>query len=220
MTLTLAQARLVVQDHLDDTPTSGIDGDRWTAAQVDTGLSFALSQCLDEYVSSGGDRFDEILDTSSNTSGEVDLSTVDPIEIKGISLLQGGTYWPIKSYRLEEKNIIDTTVRTLQIRYVRKFVLPTTTTHKIMGNGATAANSWDAFDHWVCAKAALFCSTKDAEGRPEIKQLAEDLRFSVLSHTKVPKSVPFPARRNWYSQWIGWVWSQNAKKVVLTLRNY
>lgn len=210
MTLTLADARTVVADHLDDA-----SNDRWSSSQIDTGLSFALSQCIDEYLSSGGDRFDELLDTTSNTSGEVSVSTQDPLVIKGVTMLQGSRYWPIKAFPVEQKNIIDDTARTLQVRYVRRFNLPTTTTHKIVGNGATAGNSWDAFDHWICIKAAIFLSAKDADPRPELHKIAEDLRYSVMSHTKVPRSVPFPTARPYISKSYGWVWHQNAKKIII-----
>lgn len=215
MTLDLATARAIVLDHLDDTNDGAGNGDRWSSTQVDRGLSFALSQCVDEYISSGGDRLDEILSTQSTAAGVVDMSTIDPLDIKGISLLAGTRYWQIKGYRVEEKNIIDDTIRDVQIRYVRKFALPSTTTHKIVGNGATAGNSWDAFDNWICAKAALYCSIKDAESREEIKSLAEDMRFSVMSHTKVPTAVPFPTAKPYLSQWIGWVYHQNAKQIIL-----
>jgi hypothetical protein len=215
MTLDLATARAVVLDHLDDTNDGSGNGDRWTSTQVDRALSQALSQCIDEYIASGGDRLDELLDTTSNTSGEIDLSTIDPLTIKGVSLLEGTRYWPIKALKVEEKNIIDNTTRSLQIRYVRKFSLPTTTTHKLVGNGATAGNSWDNLDNWICAKAALYCSIKDAEARPEIKAMAEDMRFSVMSHSKIPKAVPFPTRRPYISQWYGYVYHQNAKKMIL-----
>lgn len=211
----LSTAREIVLDHLDDTNDGSGNGDRWSSAQIDRGLEQALSQCVDEYVSSGGDRLDQLLDTTSTTSGEVDMSTIDPLDIKGVSLLEGLRYWPIKSYRLEEKNIIDTTARSLQIRYVRKFVLPTNTAHHIVGVGATVGNSWLAFDNWICAKAALYCSIKDAEGRPEIKAMAEDVRYSVMAHTKIPKAVPFPTRKPYISQWYGYVYHQNTKKLIL-----
>jgi hypothetical protein len=206
----LATARTVVLDHLDDA-----GGDRWNSTQVDTALAYALSQCVDEYISSGGDRFDELVDSTSNTSGEVDLSTIDPLRIKGVSFLQGSIYWPIKQYRVEEKNRIDDTARTIQIRYIRKFVLPTNTSHQIVGVGATSGNSWLAFDNWICAKAALFCAVKDAEARPELKVLEQDMRGSVMSHTKIPQSVPFPVRRPYFSQWYGYVYHQNAKKLIM-----
>lgn len=207
---TLSIARDIVEDHLDDS-----DNDRWTTTQIDRALGQGLSQCIDEYLASGGDRFDELLDTTSTTSGVADLSTIDPLVIKGVTMLQGSRYWPIKSFKLEDKNIIDDTARTLQIRYVRKFVLPTTTSHDIVGNGATSANSWLAFDNWICAKAALFCSVKDAEPRPELRAIEQDLKKSIMQHTKVPKSVPFPIRKPYIPQWFGYVWHQNAKDLIL-----
>lgn len=207
---TLADARTIVADHLDDA-----SNDRWSTTQIDRALAQALSACVDDYLAAGGDRFDEILDTTSSTAGVVDLSSVDPIVIKGVSMLQGAQYWPIKAVRLEEKNIVDDSARSLQIRYVRKFVLPTTTSHDIVGNGATSANSWIAFDNWICAKAALLCAVKDAEARQELRTVEQDIKESCLKHTRVPKSVQFPVRRGYYSSWFGYAWNQNAKDLVM-----
>lgn len=207
----LAAARTLVLEHLDDA-----DQDRWSDAQVDKALAYALSACQDEYLTSGGERLDLSASVTSNTSGEADLATLNPVDIKNVNMVIGGRYWPIEPVRISDKNVIDGEAKTLEIKYVPKLVLPTTTTHPLVGSGATQYNSWDQFENWICLKAALFCSIKDAEDRPEIKFLMEEARAGCLSHPRIPKALPFPTPFSYYSQWYAWYWDQQNKKLIVS----
>lgn len=208
--VTLAQARSIVSDHLDDA-----GNDRWSTAQIDSALQLSLSMCIDDYCSAGGDRLDVLHSGTTSTSGELDLSSQNPLVIKGVSVLQGSTYWPIKAVRFEDRNIQDNSQKTLQVRYVPKFVLPTNTGHPLVGSGATAANSWDALDNWICSRAALFCSIKDAEARQELRAMDNEIRSSVLTHARIPGALPFPTPRKYLSAWFGYIWDQSDKTIIM-----
>lgn len=214
MTLTLAQARDVVEDLLDDSGNA-----RWSTAQIDVGLGYGLSTCLHEYVSYGGDRFDIIGSFNTTTSGEADLSSVSPLHVKGLNLLVGSRYWPIPELKQEQRNVLDDTVRTLSIRYTRAYEIPSNSAHPLVGVGATAASSFDAFEHWVCLRAALYCSLKDAEARPEIRALEQEAAKVVIETPTMPEAFEFPRKKAWYSRWFGWTWNASTKKVLFCKRN-
>lgn len=215
MTLTLAQARDVVEDHLDDASNA-----RWTTAQIDVALQMALDQCLNDYITAGGERFDTLVSITSTTGGIVALTSYDPLVIQGVSVLWGNRYYPIQASRPEERGLADGTARTVQVRYVPRMTIPTTTSHKLVGTGATAYNSWDAFDHWVCVHAAMFCAIKDAELRQELMALENRLGSSVLNHARMPKQRPFPRAYGMYGDHLKWVrdtWTASSKQLALVI---
>jgi hypothetical protein len=206
--LTLADARATFLDHLDD------DGTRWSTTQVDRALSLGLVQTLDDYASGGGDRFD-LVESLTSTSGVVDMSTKLPISIRGISALVGTRYFPIRTVAIENRMVPDTVTRTLQVRYTRGYTLPTNSAHPLVGVGATGANSWDTFDHWVCVRAALMATTKDFEKREDLLALEQQLAGSVMTINKIPGARPFPSTPKWYSTYIVWAWNRSLKQILV-----
>lgn len=199
MTLTLAQARTVVLDHLDD------DNTRWSTSQIDTALGTALSMCLTDYITNGGDRFEIEVDTTSTSSGVVDLSAYNPIKINGVSILESNRYFPITASKTEERVIHDNTVRTVQIRLTRTLSIPTMGTYPLVGVNSTAANSWDAFDQWVCVRAAMFCAIKDDDILNACSRMEQMLRTSVLTLPRIPSARRLPKKQQWLSGWIGYI---------------
>jgi hypothetical protein len=209
MVLTLAQARSVVQDHLDD------DGTRWSTAQIDVGLGVSLSSCLHDYVSGGGDRFDVIDSFTSTSTGLIDMSAVSPLTIRGMTLIIGQRYYPILQRQIEYSSLLDSVSRNFEIRYSRILSLPTNTAHPLVGAGATSAGSWDTFDHWICARAAMFCTVKDAEQRPELLQLEQTLSGSVMTTVKIPSALPFPGQPRFYGQLLAWTWRRESNSIQI-----
>lgn len=210
--LTLAEARTIVGYHLDD------DGTRWGNTEVDFALRSALSRCLNDYVAEGGDRFDtEASATTSASDGTVDLSAQVPLAIRGVSLLTIGSFYvPLKSTRREDRLVDDKAARTLKVRLVKELSLPTTTSHPLVGSGATAANTWDAFDNWVIARAALQLAVKDAELRQEMQALEADLRGSVLGKPRTPRHRPFTGPEAELAADLRWTWIPSTQTLHLT----
>lgn len=188
--MTLAEARTNAAQLLDD-PNSR----RWSTTQVDFALQSAVSRCLQDYVGNGGERFDtEQTAASSATDGTLALSSYKPLVIKSVTLDTGDVFVPIRAATKRDKFKGDTTARDLVILYVRDYELPSTTTHALVGNGATSGNTWAAFDHWCVARAALQLSAKDADGRPDLQALEADLAQSCLLRTNNPVALEWPRR--------------------------
>jgi hypothetical protein len=217
MGLTLAQARDVVEDFLDD-PTNA----RWSTSQIDVALAYALSSCMNDFVAAGGDRFDAVLTTTTTSAGVVDLSSYDPVKIQGVTVLIGSRYFKLTEVPYEERGIEDATVRNINIRYVRSFVLPTSsnTGHGIVSVSGTSAKTWLAFDHWICARAALYCATKDGESRPDLANIEKEARENAIFTTAIPKALPFPTQPHWFSNWLGYAWKQDEQKLVVVRKGW
>jgi hypothetical protein len=211
--LTLSNCIDTVRDHLDDP-----DEDRWSEAQIVNSLRAALSHCIEEYVASGGDRLDTVVDFPSASNGVLDLSSQNPLSIKGVSLLIGNRYWPIKSTTFEYRNIAQNFAFPVQVRLIKEYDLPANTAHPLVGEGATAANLPNIFAYWVCVKAAIFCSAKDAEPRNELRYLEQTYTASILAPARIPSSVPFPVEIGFYSDWYQWVWKADERKMILVQR--
>lgn len=209
MGYTLAEARSIVADHLDDSAN-----DRWSPSQLDFGLKYALDACIGEYLAAGGDRLNEILVTST-ANGAVSLSSLDPKLISSLTMLVGNRYFPISEVAHPERVLQDSGVHSVEISYVRSFVLPTTTSHPLVGNGASAAKSFGTLENWICARAALFCSVKDAEGRPELKALEQEMKDAVLLTPSIPKCLAFPDKPSHYSNWFVWSYKPDTQVIQL-----
>lgn len=212
MALTLLQARAALLDHLDD------DGTRWDSTAQDRALGWALSACTREYVGAGGSKLEIFADVSSDTSGLIDLSTPNPVSVNGLTLVVGSRHFQIQETKPEQRNILDDVSRTFKVRYTTTFVLPGTTSHPLIGSGAAAAATWDALDHWVIAKAAVFCSVKDAALRPELKDLESMARDAVMLDPAIPKSTGFPGPPKWYGSLLSWHWRPDLKKIQVCKR--
>ncbi len=210
MGYTLAEARSIVADHLDDAAN-----DRWSASQLDYGLKYALDACISEYLAAGGDRLNEILSTTSTVNGTVSLSSYDPKKVSNVTLVIGNVFFPIQEVDYHERVLNDQSAKTVEISYVRTFVLPTTTSHPLVGNGATAAKSFGALENWICARAALFCSVKDAESRPELRTLEQEMKDAVMLNPSIPKSLAFPDKPHAYSNWFAWAYKPDTQTIQI-----
>ena len=212
--LTLAEARTAVASHLDDP-----NNVRWSTADLDRGLATALAACLSDYASAGGDAFDVEVSASS-ASGVVDLTSSAPLLVRAVQVQDsGGAYWTLRPAMLQDRVEVDSeATRTVKVVVVRDYTLPSTTSHPLVGNGATAAPSWLAFDQWVCAEAALFCGIKDNDRRPGLQALAEKMRANVLGRINTPRSRPLrlPRHARWdLAQALHYVWAPTTSRLTL-----
>jgi hypothetical protein len=215
MGLTLAQARDIVEDFLDDNTNS-----RWSVAQIDTALGYALNSCLNDYLAGGGERLHEIVNVSTDALGKADLSSYNPNFIAGITLSVGNREFRIPEVSWEERGLNDSQIRPLSIRLLRTFSIPSTTSHPLVGVGATGAKTWPAFEHWVCIRAALFCSTKDAEDRADLQRLESEARDNALVLPAIPKAVPFASKPHWYSVWFSWAWDPASQTIQICRKGW
>lgn len=208
--LTLAEARTLVLGHLDD------DNSRWSSTEVDVALKGALSRCLSDYAAVGGERFDEEASgTTSASDGTVSLSSTPPVKIKSVSVLVGDATWPIYPVAKVDKEAPDLNARSVRIMMLRDYALPSTTSHPIVGVGASAANTWHGFDAWICARAALALAIKDAESRPELRAEEQDLRQSALLRPRIPSARRFPSPEYGLTRLLRWTWIPSTNQLQL-----
>lgn len=215
MGLTVAQARDIVEDHIDDSGNA-----RWSESQVDNALRYALDSCRKEYLAAGGDRLFEISESTTDSNGRVDLSSLNPDYIAGVTLVMGNRFFPLSQVQYEERLLNDNAARSIQVRYARTLSLSSTTSHPLVGNGATAAKSFDAFEHWICARAAMFCSVKDADNRPELKELELQAKNAAMFAPHIPQSTAFPGKPHWYSRYYVWTWKPDEQKLQLARKGW
>lgn len=188
--MTLAEARTQVADHLDDP-----NNRRWTTTQLDAALRQSLSSCVSAYVTAGGTGLDEETTFTCSSTGAADLTTVAPVlKIQSVQVQQGTspnvTFWRIQPLKKIDRAMLVQNAYVLKTAFVRDFVLPATTSHPLIGNGATAAASWPALEGWICADAALRCGIKDNDQRPGLQMLEQRARADVLDRLNQPKAYP------------------------------
>lgn len=211
--LTLAEARTVIQGHLDD------DGTRWTAStggEIDTALRYAISESMEEYAAKGGDRFKELVSSTTTSSGTLDLSSYSPMSIHEVAVISGARRYPVSGVHKSQIDTPDDTARSIEVWITRTPTLPTTTSHPVIGNGATAIGSWDAFDFLVCSRAARFLLAKDGEVHGALRDLEDRLRQSVMSAPRIPRSFAPDRNNNWFSQFLRWSWNPRSKALALS----
>lgn len=222
MPLTIGDARSQILDHLDDElGRRYAPNDDFT--KVDRALRSALNRCLDDYVAAGGDRFDENVDcTTSASDGSVNLADEKLLHIRGVLVnpTTDGTLYPIDSGDKLSRGLIDLTSRDLVLVAVRQFPIEEDPNGDdlLVGEVNGAARSWDSFDEWVCARAALQLGIKDDEMRRALLATIEDLRSSIVGQKKNPASRPWPERRTYsflLQNQLRWLWYQREQTLQL-----
>ncbi len=196
--LTVDEAITKVRQFLDD--TSAVAGSRrWSEAQVRDALADQLSVCLNKYALEGGDRFDlEGTATTSATDGSVSVASLTPLLIKQVAVVVGNTCYRLPPKSSLRRGTADLSARSLRILYVKDYALSSTGSHPLIGVGSAEANSWRAFDLWVCWCTAVQLSSKDMEP-PRQKWTAEQAaraEIAALSRAAMPLGYPMP-RPEW-----------------------
>lgn len=210
--MTLAEARTNAAQLLDDP-----NNRRWSTTQIDFALQSSLSRCLQDYQETGGERFDvEHTGTTSAVDGTLSLSSIKPLVIKSFVLEVDDTFIPVRAVLKRDKYRADTTARDIRLIYVRDYELPSTTTHALVGNGATSANTWAAFDHWVVARAALQLAVKDDKLSQALAVLSDDLRSSCVARPNNPVAMAWPRSVN-HDAYAGlrWTWAPSSQTLQL-----
>jgi hypothetical protein len=217
--LTLTQARSRVFRLLDDpngiTGTSRYNPDA-AFTDVDQALSFAISGCLSRYAKVG-DRFDiETTGTSDATDGTLDVSSAVPLIVKGVAVVVGSNLYRLRARDPIRRGVADLNARSLRVTYVREYVLPTTTSHPLIGAGATAANSWPAFDEWVCCVAAQHLQPLDNDQRGALEATIMRAERDVFERPNVPSGHEWPRTEcpDAYDA-IRWQWRPSTSEIFL-----
>lgn len=211
--LTLVQARTRVADLLDDG-----NNVKWTTTQIDVSLQAALSMCLSDAVTAGCDNFNT--EVSVATVAGLATLTGPLLAVRGVQVSTGGSYYSVAPVVKQERCILDTSVRTLLVEVVKDYAIPTTTSHPLVGEGATAAATWPAFDQWVCIEAALLCGVMDNDQRRGLEKMRDAYRMSVMDRINTPFTRPLPDGDANLMQWwqrLGYVHTPHPTSPTLQL---
>jgi len=215
--LTLTQARTRVLSFLDD--PSGV---RWASSEVDASLQAALSMCLSDVITAGCDAFNTEVSATTSSGGLATL-TGPILAVRTVQISSGsGTYYTVAPIVREDRRILEQSVRDLVVEVVRDYQVPSNAAHPLVGDGATAAATWMAFDQWVCAEAALLCSITDNDQRKGLQMMRDTLRKSAMDRINTPFSRPLPDAEvalSWPSWWdrLGYIWTQHPTAPTLQL---
>jgi len=196
--LTLAQARTLTSAFLDDP-----NNVRWAVAVVDVALQQALSACLNEYGSEGGDDFDEEFSITTTTAGLGTL-TVPLVLLRAVQVLTGTVYYPIVSQNRSQRVVNDTVARDLKCLGIREYAVSATSSDPLVGVAAAAApGTWAAFERWVCLEAALVLAVQDNDQRAGLIANAERTKATVMKKANTYTSRPLPDPENAliYASW-------------------
>ena len=181
---TLAQARSLVREYLDDRR-----GDRWNDATVDMALRSTLSACLDDYRAEGGDRFDEDADVATSSAGTVSLASYDPLDVSAVLASVTGGYVALKGGDRYQLGQADQTARSLRVVLTRRYDVPSQAADLLVGSAVGAARSWPAFDQWICARAALQLGSTDDDRRQALRESLSECKRSALAHPSSPREM-------------------------------
>lgn len=205
MAMTVAEARTLVRELLDDA-----DGDRWTNAHIDTALKGSLARCLSDYAKAGGDRFvKEVSGTTS--SGLLDLSSYNPYRVIGVALSESGVRYPLRSVPSHQVVEIETEAKDLVVQLVPRVTYSSTDAHYLVG-GASAENTTDEIDQWICARAALQLGVKDDDTLQACRALERDMRDVALGFSQPAVEIAWPRGEQWPLRW-DWIESSGSLRL-------
>lgn len=197
--MTVAEAVTRVQtDLLDDK-----NGRRWDATQVQRHLRAALSKCLSTYSKEGGRRFVRKLSSQATTSaGVLDLSSHDPLIVLSTVLVDGDN----RRERLGqcepwEIEYVDDQARTVDVHLVPNIAW--SAAGDLVPTDSTVPGTFDAFDEWVCAKAARDAAVKDKALHRALEVVEADAHAAAVGWPDANPSPDFPQKVGAY-EWIRW----------------
>lgn len=186
-TITVTTAIAVVRRLLDDAGAN----QRYNDSTVFFNLQTALTMCLSDYISAGGDAFD--VEVSVSTVAGLATLTGPLLLVRGVQVSNNGTsFYTVEAQSRTDRRYIDSGVQTLRVVQVTDYRLPEDLDDPLIGIDAVAANSWFAFDQWVITNAALMCGIADNDKRPGLEALEKRFRDSVMARCNTPKGRPLP----------------------------
>lgn len=227
MAFTIRDAREAVLEHLDDERGERYARETGTNTvgyrKLDRALRVQVSGSLKDASAGGYDQFDEeIALSTSATDGTVAAPGERIAHIKGVRVDIG-----VSTYRVEEGDkssggLPDRTSRDLLLTIVRLFDVPLNPLEDdlLLGTVAGAARSDDAFDAWVCARAAKQLGIKDlAPARQALLlQHIAELERTVIGQKRNPGALPWPERvspRMLVNGRLRWLWFPHEQTLQL-----
>lgn len=212
MALTFGEAKTKVLRHLGD-----VNSKRWTTAEVESDVVAAIHDCVEQYVRNGGDRFnEEVTDSPDTTTFKIDLSAYDPIEIRSVSVLQSGAYLRVPSVTKAERGTAPGGVSYEGFRTI--IVKAPGTPASDAAELLTVGSSWRSLEEWVCVRAAITLSAKYGVGRGDLRELDAMWADSVLKKSSAVGSKRFPTKMSASQSGLCFAWDPVAQTVEICRR--
>jgi hypothetical protein len=202
--ISVADARERVRRHLDD---QGTTAPRFADAEIDQEISTALSATVEEYARAGGERFDVETLVTTTSAGIADLSDIDIIDIRCVSIDTGAGLVPLEPGDRASRRQVATGVRDLSAVVVLRPALPDDDEDPLL------EGAWPDIEALIVARAALYLCPKSIETRVQRLELViADLKDTVMRHARVPRSYEL---RDRVRARVSWVWMPVAKEIHL-----
>lgn len=141
-----------------------------------------------------------------------------PVAIKGVALMVGGRPYRLQAVAPEDRTRDCDSAKTLEIRWVKPLTIPTTTSHPLIGSGATAGNTFPAFDDWVCATAAKYLAMKDGDPMPMLESMWAEVEATIQSGPHIPMMRRFPRPPKYWEAQYSWMWDPSGKYIQICSR--
>lgn len=210
--MTLADARTWTAFLVDDTSNK-----RFSTTDLDTALQGAVSACMEDFVSRGLQHFTRFQSVSTDSTGLADMSSYSPRTISGVQIEVGSSYYLLGSVNHIKKTRKDNTVRTLEVAYVPRHTFPTTTTHPLIGSGATSLGSFRTFDELCCAVAAQTLLVRNNEINPALENMKVARERSIMTMVDTPQEEDIPSDSRWYGDWLQWTYDHENQSIQLVV---
>lgn len=182
MSVTLAQARTKVRGWIDD--AGGGSAPRWSTTEIDEALRAAQEEVARLIVDHGSELLRTTALVSSDAVGVVDVSSLAPMRVVGLSLVIGTTRYPLPRTSIGGYREARPGVESLVVIYD---VLPT------FPLDANASFLWGVsgsntpLDSLMCAAAASDLKIKEGEDNPALERRKAELQALVLG--QIPATV-------------------------------
>lgn len=213
---TLGEARTrLATDWLDDA-----NNRRWTTTDLDRCLQSALTAVVDDlYNETRGHRLREELSLTSDTSGEIDLSSQGILHLVDLVVVIGDDRIPVYPIKQMNRERPDNTARSFFLYFIPDWQIPGSDGHPLVGSGATAApQTWRGLEDLVILEAAVMAAARDPKGRPaqQLRAHRSD-QWKRVMQTLTTRTGRFPPRRKWYPN-LYWHHVAEDEKIVVSRR--
>jgi len=213
--MTIAEALTHIREDLLDDANSI----RWSDTQLRRHIKSALSKCQTLYVANGGHRFTRVLTSQSVTSSGLDvvtaLGTLTPVEITAVMRADTDYREPIEYIPWHQAVLYATDTYTCDVMCVPQLEhdLTAATSTALVVAVTDAPGTWDAFEEWVCARAAMEAARKDKDRFRDLEWMVRDAAeavYGMLPEAPAPALSDLPG----HDRFLRWTYENELLRLV------
>lgn len=187
----LSEARSRVRNVIDD-----VEAERQTTAQVDAALKAGQAEALLWAVSEGSNLFTLEASITSSSAGVVNLSSLTPLRVSGVSIRSGTSRFPVRP--CSPMDVLETyaAAETLLVSYVPRPVFPASDSAAFVWS--SSAVSVPPLDGLMCMIAASELKITEGEQLAGLEARKEELRKAAKHLIDIPQWTNGPGRASRY----------------------